>query len=225
MLRVFVALGFVVAIGISLVAVDQTGSARSAPTIPEPRTEVATVAASPDITDGAPPPTTVDNITVTTVTPVPPPTAPPVTVGSPPGNVALRPAFGDERARAIAAGTPGAFDTSVIASSCNGDGGRPHWGYFNNGAAGGTVFEPDGAVVPLGAVCLNPAQPDPYSSLVHELGHKWFWDNGTWDESAATFGSTERAAECFARVFGATVFGAGGCPDSLVGVMAAILGR
>ena len=225
MLRFFVALGFVVAIGISLVAIEGTGSARGAPTIAEPDPEVTTVTAPPDIIDGAPPPTTLETSTTTTVTPVPPSTTPPATAASPPATVLAGSAFGDERARAIAAGTPGAVGTSVIASSCHGDGGRPHWGYFNNGAAGGTVFEPDGAVVPLGAVCLNPSQPDPYSSLVHELGHKWFWENGTWDSSAATFGSTERAAECFARVFGATVFGAGGCPDSLVGVMAEILGR
>ena len=225
MLRVFVALGFVVAIVISLVAIEGTGSAQSAPSILEPSIEVATVTTSPGATDGTPPPTAIENITTTTVMAVPSSTAPTVTVATSPTNEAAGPAFGEERARAIAAGTPGAVGTSVIASSCNGDGGRPHWGYFNNGAAGGTVFEPDGAVVPLGAVCLNPAQPDPYSSLVHELGHKWFWENGTWDSSAATFGSTERAAECFARAFGATVFGAGGCPDSLVGVMATMLGR
>jgi hypothetical protein len=111
------------------------------------------------------------------------------------------------------AGVPASAGAVVVFAGCFGDTGRPHWGYFNNGAFGGPVDEA-GVIVPLGGICLNPSQPDPYSSLIHELGHRYFWDNGLWDKTAASYGSRETAAECFARIFGATVFGSGGCSDA-----------
>ena len=110
------------------------------------------------------------------------------------------------------AGVPASAGAVVVLAACFGDGGRPHWGYFNNGALGGPVDE-GGVIVPLDAICLNPAQPDPYSSLLHELGHRYFWNNGLWGSTASAYGGRETAAECFARVFGATVFGSGGCSD------------
>lgn len=74
------------------------------------------------------------------------------------------------------------------------------------------MVEPDGAFVQPGQICLNPDQPSTVSSLIHELGHKWFWENGLWDRVIANYGSYQRGAECFAAIWGATVFGAGGCP-------------
>lgn len=147
----------------------------------------------------------------------------PSTSTNPDGPASNATAFASEIERAVLDGVPAAAGVLVIASSCHGETNRAHWGYYNNGATGGTVVEPDGAAVPLGAICLNPNQPDVRSGLLHELGHKWFWDTGRWDESAATFGSTERAAECFARHFGATVFGAGGCPDRTLELMALMM--
>lgn len=113
----------------------------------------------------------------------------------------------------------------VVLSSCpGGSGGASHWGYYNNGAAGGEVREPDGVVVPVGAVCINPVQPDMYSNLLHNLGLKYLWEKGLWDSAGATFGGSERAAECFAAVFGATVFGEGGCSADDVQRMRILLG-
>ena len=75
------------------------------------------------------------------------------------------------------------------------------------------MVEPDGAVVQPGQICLNPFQPSTFSTLLHELGHKWFWENGLWERMNENYGDYQRGAECFAAVWGATVFGAGGCPS------------
>lgn len=75
------------------------------------------------------------------------------------------------------------------------------------------MVERDGAVVEPGQVCLNPSQPSSIASLIHELGHKWFWENGLWDRANSEYRDYQRVAECFAAIWGATVFGAGGCPD------------
>lgn len=235
MVRVFVALGLLFALALSLDATERSRATGDVPSI-----DVVTGGASED--PGPPEPSdlttdpTVEDTTTTElaapahaptaeIVPAAPPSAPASDIIGSTAHPADVAAFGGELSRAIGAGVPNALGAEVIPSSCHGDGSSPHWGYYNNGAAGGTVFEPDGAIVVVGAVCLNPSQPDPYSSLVHELGHKWFWEGGTWESTASTFGGTERAAECFARIFGATVFGAGGCPDPLVGTMAALLGR
>ena len=244
MLRVLIVLGLLVGIG-SAIAVGGDPPQRQAVAQVGIDDQGATADASAVI--DATGPSTVDP--TTTSMPVDPTTVPPVGVPGVSGATAETPnattvtpgqggdssgavgtesiggAFGAELTRAAGAGVPGATDALVLASACRGDGGRSHWGYFNNGAAGGTVYEPDGAVVPVGAICLNPGQPDPYSSLIHELGHRWFWNSNLWITTATQFGSTERAAECFARVFGATVFGAGGCPDSMVPMMESDLGR
>jgi hypothetical protein len=116
--------------------------------------------------------------------------------------------------RARAAGVPNANENTVILSVCAGGTNVSHWGYYNNGANGGAVPEPDGAVVPLGGLCINPSQPDVYSTVLHELGHKYFWEHNLWVFTKAHFGGSERAAECFAKAFGATVFGEGGCSDA-----------
>jgi hypothetical protein len=118
-----------------------------------------------------------------------------------------------ERARRV--GVPNAVGNTIVLSVCAGGTKMEHWGYFNNGANGGAVPEPDGAVVPLGALCINPAQPDVFSTVLHELGHKYFWDIGLWDYTRSHFGGSETAAECFAKIYGATVFGEGGCSDAL----------
>ena len=112
----------------------------------------------------------------------------------------------------------------VVASGCWGRTDRTHWGYYNYLGTGSTVVEPDGAVVEPGWICLNPSQPSTYSSLVHELGHRWFWENGLWDRVAADYGSYQRASECFAAVWGATVFGSGGCPSDQLAQMRAEFG-
>jgi hypothetical protein len=126
-----------------------------------------------------------------------------------------------ERARRV--GVPNAPGDTVAMSVCTGGTGMEHWGYFNNGANGGAVPEPDGAVVPLGALCINPVQPDVFSTVLHELGHKYFWDQGLWEYARTHFGGSETAAECFAKIYGATVFGEGGCPDALADRMRAQL--
>jgi hypothetical protein len=118
----------------------------------------------------------------------------------------------------------GADGAVVVLSSCTGGSGVSHWGYYNNGAEGGEVHEPDGVVVPVGALCVNPAQPDIYSNLLHNLGLKYLWENGLWDSTKATFGGVHNAAECFAKVYGATVFGQGGCSDSDASRMRSLLG-
>lgn len=114
--------------------------------------------------------------------------------------------------RAIAAGVPSAASAVVAFSGCWGRTNSTHWGYYNFAGIGTTVIEPDGAVVQPGEVCLNPSQPSPYSSLLHELGHKFFWESGLWDRIIAEYGSYQRGAECFGTIWGATVFGTGGCP-------------
>jgi hypothetical protein len=141
-------------------------------------------------------------------------------VGATPAKVAVDSAL----VRAQRSGVPNAEGNAVILSECAGGTSNAHWGYYNNGALGGSISEPDGVVVPLGAVCINPAQPDVYSSLLHELGHKYFWENGLWESTKVQFGGSERAAECFAKVFGATVFGAGGCSDTDAQRMHTMLG-
>lgn len=120
----------------------------------------------------------------------------------------------DAFARAERAGVPNAKGNTIVLGVCAGGTGMSHWGYYNNGANGGAVPEPDGTVVPLGALCINPAQPDVYSTILHELGHRYFWEHGLWAFTGKRFGGTEQAAECFAEVFGATVFGEGGCSDA-----------
>lgn len=114
--------------------------------------------------------------------------------------------------RAIAAGVPSAANAVVVFSGCWGRTNSTHWGYYNYAGIGTAVIEPDGAVVQPGGVCLNPSQPSPYSSLLHELGHKYFWESGLWDRIMAEYGSYQRGAECFGAIWGATVFGTGGCP-------------
>jgi hypothetical protein len=126
--------------------------------------------------------------------------------------------------RARRSGVPNAEGNAVVLSECAGGTSNAHWGYYNNGALGGSISEPDGVIVPLGAVCINPAQPDVYSSLLHELGHKYFWEHGLWESTKSQFGGSERAAECFAKVFGATVFGEGGCSDTDAQRMRIMLG-
>jgi len=110
-------------------------------------------------------------------------------------------------------GVPSAAAASVVFSGCWARSSRTHWGYYNYLGAGSVVVERDGAVVQPGQICLNPDQPSTISSLIHELGHKWFWENGLWDHVIANYGSYQRGAECFAAIWGATVFGSGGCPD------------
>lgn len=118
----------------------------------------------------------------------------------------------------------GADGAVVMISSCTGGTGVSHWGYYNNGAEGGEVREPDGVVVPVGALCINPVQPDMYSNLLHNLGLKYLWETGLWDSTKATFGGVHIAAECFAKVYGATVLGQGGCSDSDASRMRALMG-
>jgi hypothetical protein len=122
--------------------------------------------------------------------------------------------FDAMRVRATDAGVPLAESAVIVASACYGDQGRSHWGYFNNGALGGAISERDGVIVPLDAICLNPNQPDAYSSLLHEMGHRYFWHRGVWDSVAAEMGGLEHATECFAKAYGATTFGQGGCSDA-----------
>jgi hypothetical protein len=113
-----------------------------------------------------------------------------------------------------AIGVPSTSAPDVVFADCYGGTRNAHWGYFNNGAAGGPVSEPGGIVVPVGSICINPNQPSMLSSLIHEMGHKWFSETGRWAATAASYGTRETAAECFAKDWGATVFGSGGCSDS-----------
>lgn len=160
-----------------------------------------------------PAPTSVPSTSTTTTTTVPAAAPAP-----------SRPQSTGDLARAQANGVPGSNGAVVVASGCWGRTDRTHWGYYNYLGTGSTVVEPDGAVVEPGWICLNPSQPSTYSSLVHELGHRWFWENGLWDRVAADYGSYQRASECFAAVWGATVFGSGGCPADQVAQMRAEFG-
>jgi hypothetical protein len=111
-------------------------------------------------------------------------------------------------------GVPSTSAPDVVFADCYGGTRNAHWGYFNNGAAGGPVSEPGGIVVPVGSICINPNQPDMLSGLIHEMGHKWFFETGRWAITIASYGNRETAAECFAKDWGATVFGSGGCSDA-----------
>lgn len=162
-----------------------------------------------------PAPTSVPSTTTTTTT---------TTTVPAPAPAPSRPQSTGDLARAQANGVPGSNGAVVVASGCWGRTDRTHWGYYNYLGTGSTVVEPDGAVVEPGWICLNPSQPSTYSSLVHELGHRWFWENGLWDRVAADYGSYQRASECFAAVWGATVFGSGGCPADQVAQMRAEFG-
>jgi hypothetical protein len=116
--------------------------------------------------------------------------------------------------QAAAAGVPNAQGAVVVLSTCNGGTSVAHLGYYNNDALSGPITEPDGAVVPVGAICINPKAPDLSSVLLANLGHKYFWEKGLWAESKTDFGSPQRAGECFAKAFGATTFESGGCSDA-----------
>jgi len=191
----------VVALGLA------AGCGESAGTSPEPdvssTAEIAssstTVAASTSTSTSTSPPTTTAPATTFSPPPPPPPLLPPA------------PTSDLELARAM--GVPSAAAASVVFSGCWGRSSSTHWGYYNYLGAGSVVVERDGAVVQPGQICLNPDQPSTISSLIHELGHKWFWENGLWDRVIANYGSYQRGAECFAAIWGATVFGSGGCPD------------
>ena len=175
----------------------------------------------PVATTSVPVPETVIESTPTTVPPAPAAASEQIPADDPAVVTAEEPGPGDSFSLAVVdvlllqaqqAGVPASAGAVVVLAGCFGDAGRSHWGYFNNGAFGGPVNE-GGVVVPLDAICLNPAQPDPYSSLLHELGHRYFWNNGLWGSTASAYGGRETAAECFAKIFGATVFGSGGCSD------------
>jgi hypothetical protein len=116
--------------------------------------------------------------------------------------------------QAAAAGVPNAQGAVVVLSTCNGGTSVAHLGYYNNDALSGPITEPDGAVVPVGAICINPQAPDLSSVLLANLGHKYFWEKGLWAQSKTDFGSPQRAGECFAKAFGATTFESGGCSDA-----------
>jgi hypothetical protein len=166
-------------------------------------------------------PSTTSTVSTTTSPPVvtepPPPPRPP----PPPSSEAvLSVAMSRVRSRNVL----GYEGVTVLLSECTGDTGASHWGFYNNGANGGAITEPGGVVIPVGALCVNPVQPDIYSTLVHELGHKYFWEHNLWEFTKARFGGSERAAECFAAVFGATVFGEGGCSTDDVQSMRILLG-
>lgn len=162
------------------------------------------------------PPTTEPN-SGPTPSEAPPTTTPPTTVDS-----SSEPDSALARIRSN--GIPSTGGPQVVLAGCYGGTSRAHWGYFNNGAAGGAVTEPGGIVVPLSAICINLAQPDVYSALVHEMGHKWFWETGQWASSSAAYGGREQAAECFAKIWGASYFGQGGCSDDIAARMQAQYG-
>lgn len=110
---------------------------------------------------------------------------------------------------ALAAQVPGGEGVILVLGGCYGTRAVPHWGYYNNQRR--TLVDPDGAVVPPDGICLNPDQPDVRSSLLHEVGHRYFAWSGRWSE-LEFWGGVETAAECYAAWWGARTFGAGGCP-------------
>lgn len=151
----------------------------------------------------------------------PPSTLPPLPTTPPPTMPSVT--YVKELAEAQARGVPGSEAALVVYSGCWGRTSDTHWGYYNY-FDGTTVVELDGAVIKPGWVCLNPFQASPYSSLVHELGHKFFFEQSLWARMIDEYGNYQRPAECFARIWGATVFGAGGCTDADVARMRAEFG-
>jgi hypothetical protein len=163
--------------------------------------------------DGAAGPNGAENAdTTTTGSSAPPTSETTTTVAS--GQAVREAALAAARKQAVAAGVPDAQGAVVVLSTCNGGTNVEHLGYYNNNALNGPITEPDGAAVPVGAICINPQAPDIYSVLLANLGHKYFWEKGQWAQSKTDFGSAPRAGECFAKVFGATTFESGGCSDS-----------
>jgi len=200
--------------GACLIAMTACSDTRSAHTTPTVDATQETTATAPTIEP-----------TTTPMAPTTPSTSePPTSSTVPPEPDLPQSTFAGLVSRATDAGVPQAASAVVVASACFGDQGRSHWGYFNNGALGGAITERDGAIVPLDAICLNPSQPDAYSSLLHELGHRYMWHRGVWDSAAAEMGSLEHATECFAKAYGAITFGQGGCSSADAAHLMAWLG-
>ena len=176
-------------------------SCRSGP----PRTAPRTESASTSIENSAP---------TSEVAVLPPATteAPPTTeslpgvgqeAATPESQVPVVPAPTSDLEHARAMGVPGSATASVEFSGCWGRTDSTHWGYYNYLGTGTAVIERDGVVVQPGQICVNPNQASPYSTLLHELGHKWVWENGLWDRIISEYGTYQRGAECFAAIWGA----------------------
>jgi hypothetical protein len=209
-----------VAIGVAVTVAIALGAARQSSTHAEASPTTLRYAPPANMETAAPPTTSaaVSNDSLEDAIQIPPMSPGALDVAArdnPDATPAQTAAVYSAFSRVQAAGVPASVGATIVVSVCTGGTGGAHWGYYNNGATGGTVPESDGAVVPLGAVCINPSQPDVYSTLAHELGHKYFWEHGLWDYTTEHYGGSETAAECFAKIYGATVFGQGGCADDM----------
>lgn len=183
------------------------------------RSTTSSTTAATSTTTRAPTTTAAPSTTAPTTTAPP---APPPTTVTPDLSSPSEPSAADALAVARARGVPDADHAQVVLSGCWGRTSSQHWGYYHWFDDPNPVVEPDGVVVDPGVICLNPSQRSPYSTLVHEMAHEWFWersiagqltgDHELWYRTVAEYGDYQVVAECFAKIWGATVFGAGGCP-------------